>query len=191
MQVIIPVGLSPSEYHARGQDLRWVHVPQPCPYCRIAHSFEVLGRYWRWITDHLTEVAYLIPIRRFRSRFCPVTISCLPDFCQPHRLVCNAAIGAYMAGERLTSAVLPWCRLLASYRRRFERWLNHERGFSATVGSRFGRPPPIQEARACWDQVILVCGGVGPATDRLVREFKITLFGRYRCHQSVRFASGK
>ena len=42
----------------------------------------------------------LIAVRRFVCRHCPVTVSCLPQFAQPYRLVCNETIEAFFAGEK-------------------------------------------------------------------------------------------
>ena len=163
-------------------------------------GFEALGYYDRSVSHEATGEVLRIKIRRFLCLGCGVTISCLPWFCQPYRIVCNAAICAYFAGEREERQVARWLDVLASYRRRFASWVRgNVRGMSpgllATIGARFGRPPPLRQGEAfpikLWHQLMKACGGVCSATRQLVREFRITLFGRYCCHQRVHRANGK
>lgn len=161
-------------------------------------GFEALGYYERSISHEETGEVLRIRIRRFRSLGCAVTISCLPDFCYPYRIVCSRGVEDYFQGERKEGRVRVWLDVLASYRRRFSKWMRGAvagmgQGLLATVGARFGRPPPPGEDRPgqFWRQIVMACGGSGSATRRLLREFEITLFGRYRCHNSKRGSSGK
>ena len=50
-------------------------------------------------------------------------------------------------------------------------------------GALFGRSPPEEKTLAFWDRIMEACGGLAAATGKLVAELRITLFGRYRCHQ--------
>jgi hypothetical protein len=109
-----------------------------------------------------------------------VTVSCLPGFCQPYRLVANATIEAFFGGGSAGRDVLVWGDLLQRYRRAFERW--HPR-LAAICGGFFGRPPPRESARGFWLRVVGGCGGLAAATARLVHDLGITFFGKYRCHQ--------
>jgi hypothetical protein len=53
----------------------------------------------------------LIAVRRFVCRHSPVTVSCLPQFAQPYRLVCNETIEAFFAGNLLElTHILELCR---------------------------------------------------------------------------------
>jgi len=160
-------------------------------------GFEALGYYERTISHEETGAPLRIKVRRFDSLGCEVTISCLPEFCQPYRIVCNAAITGYFRGHREHRRTARWLEVLATYRRRFEHWMKGKvpgmgAGLLATVGARFGRPPPPEEPPVkFWRQVLEACGGLDSATRRLVREFRITLFGCYKCHQPRQVASGK
>lgn len=163
--------------------------------------FEALGYYERSISHEETGEVLRIRVRRFRSLGCEATVSCLPDFCQPYRIVCNRAIADYFAGKREQHRVAGWHDVLGSYRRRFACWLEGNvalrvmgPGLLATVGARFGRPPPPGGkgfAGEFWRQIIAACDGVASATRQLLGEFRVTLFGRYKCHQSRRASCGK
>ena len=109
-----------------------------------------------------------------------MTVSCLPDFAQPYRLVGTATIEAGFAGETLRRDVVVWKDLLRRYWRRFEQW--HPQ-LEAHCGGFFGRPPPGESARGFWQRVVGGCGGLAAATALLVHRLGITLFGKYRCHQ--------
>ena len=160
-----------------------------CPRCGKAHDFEALGYYRRWVTDEIGK-AVQIWVRRFVARLCGVTISCLPDFCQPYRLVANGTIADHMDGRRKDPAVARWSTLLAAYRRRFYWWCDcrHDQrmgpGLRSTLGDRFGRSPPNDTPGALWARIMASCGQcLNKTTGRLVQEFGLTFFGRYRCHQ--------
>ena len=109
-----------------------------------------------------------------------MTVSCLPDFAQPYRLVATVTIEASFGGENRGRDVLVWADLLRAYWRIFERW---QPQMAAICGGFFGRPPPQESARDFWSRVVGGCGGLAPATARLVHELGITFFGKYRCHQ--------
>jgi hypothetical protein len=64
-----------------------------------------------------------IAVRRFCCRHCPVTASCLPQFAQPYRLVCNQSIEAFFDGVKDRCDVERWHELLERYRRRYEGFL--------------------------------------------------------------------
>ena len=86
-------------------------------------AFEALGYYHRYISHEETGEVLRIRIRRFRSLGCEATVSCLPDFCQPYRIVCNAGIADYFAGDGKARRVIGWRDVLGSYRRRWACWI--------------------------------------------------------------------
>jgi hypothetical protein len=117
-----------------------------------------------------------------------VTVSCLPQFAQPYRLVCNQTIEAFFGGEKDRGDVERWQELLGRYRRGYESFLAELR---AACGALLGRSPPQEEALSFWGRVMEACGGLTAATGRLVHELGITLFGRYRCHQRADLSRSK
>jgi len=50
-------------------------------------------------------------------------------------------------------------------------------------GALFGRAPPQEEPLSFWRRISGACGGLAAATGKLLRQLRVTLFGRYRCHQ--------
>ena len=50
-------------------------------------------------------------------------------------------------------------------------------------GALFGRSPPEEKPLVFWGRMMGACGGLAAATGKLVSQLRITLFGRYRCHQ--------
>jgi len=158
-----------------------VTPPHSCPNCGKERSLEALGYYWRWITTPACGEEVRIAVRRFLCRICLVTVSCLPKFAQPYRLVCNSTIQAFFGGDDSErSDVERWRDLLRRYRRRYEESFQHLRG---TCAGLFGQCPSYEQASRFWQRVTESCGGVAEATGMLVERLGVTLFGRYRCHQ--------
>jgi len=178
VQIIIEVGVDPSGYRD-GEYQRLVRAPSLCPNCGRAQALEAHGYYWRWVAD-LCSLPVLIAVRRFVCRHCLVTVSCLPQFAQPYRLVCNETIEAFFAGQRNRLDVERRLELLRAYQRRYEDFFPELR---AACGSFVGRSPPQEEASAFWRRIMKACGDLAAATGRLVHTLAITLFGRYRAHQ--------
>ena len=116
----------------------------------------------------------------FFCRCCAVTVSCLPRFAQPYRVVCNATIEAFFEGSTARSDVRGWSELLGRYRRAYQQWFGTLR---MECGALFGRSPPEEKPLIFWGRIMRACGGLASATGKLVGQLKITLFGRYRCHQ--------
>jgi len=109
-----------------------------------------------------------------------VTVSCLPRFAQPYRVVGNATIEAFFEGRTARSDVRGWSELLGRYRRAYEQWFEILR---MECGALFGHSPPKEKALIFWGRIMETCGGVASATGKLVGQLRVTLFGRYRCHQ--------
>jgi len=112
-----------------------------------------------------------------------VTVSCLPHFAQPYRVVCNATIEAFFEGSTERTDVRGWSELLGRYRRTYQQWFGTLR---MECGALFGRSPPQEKALIFWSRITVACGGLAATTGRLVDQLSITLFGRYRCHQRRR-----
>ena len=109
-----------------------------------------------------------------------MTVSCLPRFAQPYRIVCNATIEAFFEGRTDRSDVRGWGELLGRYRRAYQQWFGTLR---MECGALFGRSPPEEKPLIFWGRIMRTCGGLASATGKLVGQFRVTLFGRYRCHQ--------
>ena len=74
-----------------------------------------------------------------------MTVSCLPRFAQPYRLICNATIEAFFEGRSARNDVRAWSELLGRYRRAYQRWFETLR---MECGALFGRSPPEQKPLA-------------------------------------------
>jgi hypothetical protein len=116
----------------------------------------------------------------FFCRCCAVTVSCLPRFAQPYRVVCNPTIEAFFEGRAARRDVRRWGELLGRYQRAYWQWFGTLR---MECGAFFGRSPPEENRSSFWDRILGTCGGLAAATGKLVAELRITFFGRYRCHQ--------
>ena len=178
MQKIIPTSLTPEQY-AQQQYQRLVKPPETCPNCKRAQCLEALGYYWRYITQAVAAVLE-IGIRRFLCRRCRVTVSCLPKFAQPYRLVNTATVQAGFQGRRKPVAVQRWAVLIAAYWRRFEK---HLPDLVQRVGQNFGALEVPATAGDFWRQLLQSSGSLAAATAELVHRFNTCLFGTYRCHQ--------
>ena len=161
-------------YHSR------IRAPVNCPNCESAFSLEALGYYSRNVSGLGKYHVHRILVRRFRCRVCPVTVSLLPCFCQPYRLICNQTIESYMGGGVCHPEVVYWLDLLQSYKRRFAQWLSE---FSLVIGNGLGVAPSIRDPVQWWRHIIKACGRLEAATCWIVKTFKVCLFGRYRCNQ--------
>jgi len=136
------------------------------------------GYYQRYVTGS-TKKELLIAVRRFKCRSCTVTVSCLPSFAQPYKLVNNDTITDGFNGKQ-TPLVERWAGLIASYLREFE---SHLPELVRRVGNVFGPLKVNQSAQDFWLLLIRRCRDLGRATAILVEQFHTCLFGTYRCHQ--------
>ena len=178
MQIIVPVTWTPEDYLAAKKHSN-MERPDRCPHCSAANSLVALGYYERWLSGSNREDLRL-SVRRFRCRACGSTVSLLPDFAQPYRLVRNEAIERYFHGETEPVEAQRHVLLLRSYWRRFTTWLPE---LSHAVGADIGRSPPSSEPRKWWAFLMDATGSLARATRRLVEKMRVTVFGRYRCHQ--------
>jgi hypothetical protein len=175
MQLIRSLPVSAAAYIAEKFHARIIR-PSRCKICRSSEPLEALGYYSRCIT--LARDIVEISIRRFRCRSCGHTTSILPSFSQPYRLVQNADIHDYFeTGSAPDDS--PWKSVLATYRRRFARWLPELRRAMTREPS---RAPPFHTGDQAWRALRKAVGDLEHITEFLVSEFQITAFGRYRCH---------
>lgn len=177
MQIICPIDCLCAEYYLckRQESLR---PPDECPHCCKLRTLRALGYYERDIADEM-GVIIKIRVRRFRCCICGKTVSLLPSFAQPYKVVDNKTIVRFFSGEcRLVTSVR---RILIRYWRKFCRWLpdllGEIRGFT-------GLPPPSECPMQCWNLFLTWGGSLGEVTLMLTKMNQITLFGRYRCHSS-------
>jgi hypothetical protein len=177
MQRIFQTSLTPEEY-AEQEYHRQVPAPENCPNCERAHVLEALAYYHRFITT-ATALVLLIWVRRFLCRHCRVSVSCLPEFAQPYRLVNTPTVAAGFDGQA-TPPVARWSELIRGYWRRFEA---HLPVLLRQVGNAFGVLPLPATAKEFWPQLLRHCGDLAKATRQLIHQFHSCLFGTYRCHQ--------
>lgn len=178
MQRITPTSLTPEQY-AQEQYHRQVQAPESCPNCQQLHCLEALGYYSRYVTEAVTAVLE-IWIRRFLCRRCRISVSCLPQFAQPYRLVNSATVQAGFQAQSTGSAVRRWATLIAAYWRCFER---HLPKLLQRVGQSYGGVPLQATAWDWWRCLLQSCQSLATATVDLVHRFGTCLFGTYRCHQ--------
>ena len=178
MQIIVRVKCSPEEYLGEQRQTS-MSRPKLCPNCGQAGMLVALGYYERWVAG-MGAADLQLSIRRFRCRACGRSISVLPDSAQPYRLIRNAVIEDYFNGGVDRAGVQRRHSLLGCYWRRFTRWLpdlRHE------IGRSFGRAPPASAPQTWWNFIIAFAGDLRRATQRLIAKMRVTIFGRYRCHQ--------
>lgn len=175
MQRVYPCAMSPERYE-QTQAHRTVRAEAVCPRCGEAAGLQRHGSYLRWITGEAGR-CLRICIARFWCRACGGTVSYLPDFALPYRLVAVASFGAYLEG-RHERAVQCWQGRLREYRRQMEAFAVR---LLRCVGCGLGRAPP--QGGQVWPWLKEACGSLGAAARELVGTFRIGLFKRYQCHQ--------
>jgi hypothetical protein len=176
LQLIHELEIDAEQYVAEDFQRRIV-APKICPHCDRSDALWALGYYVRNLT-RLRAGFLRIVIRRFRCRACGKTISILPSFAQPYRLVQNGTIEKFVGGRCDDPVVLRWMGLLRRYWRRFALWVPEMEYVMAGVANR----SPPDEPREWWDLLLAHYGNLAKATQASVSVFKITFFGRYRCH---------
>ena len=178
MQRIFQTSLTPEQY-AQQDYHKQVPPPENCPNCHRAHCLEALAYYHRYVTT-ATALVLWIWVRRFLCRHCRVSVSCLPAFAQPYRLVNTPTVAAGFNGEDNRPEVQRWSLLIQVYWRRFE---THLPLLVRQVGNAFGSVPLQPRAQGFWRQLLAQCANLASATEQLVHQFHTCLFGTYRCHQ--------
>lgn len=177
MQRIFQTSLTPEQY-AQQDYHKQVPPPENCPNCQRAHILEALAYYHRYITT-ATALVLMIWVRRFLCRHCRVSVSCLPEFAQPYRLVNTPTIAAGFNGQATTPAAR-WGELIRSYWRCFQ---THLPSLLRRVGNAFGPVHLQPTAPGFWRQLLEHGGDLARVTRQLIHQFHTCLFGTYRCHQ--------
>lgn len=177
MQCIYKCGFTIREY-VEGEGHEQVVPDRCCASCGRREGQHRHGTYERAVVDEEGR-GWTIRVARFLCMACGRTLSYLPGFALSYRLVAAAGFEAFLEGKHDRRDVLRHLDLLKSYRRKME-------SFAASVyrvvGYGLGLAPPARP-REVWRWLKEACGGVEPATCRLVAQFRLTVFGRYRCHQ--------
>ncbi|TFH14231.1 MAG: hypothetical protein E4H02_10295 [Lentisphaerales bacterium] len=171
------------EAYVREQFHKQMRSPSQCPNCGRFHRLWALGYYQRYTTGLLGKaIAFLV--RRFRCTYCRMTVSCLPCFAQPYRLVNHTTLEAFLKGRHRGRDVEAQRDLLRRYLHRFVEW---QPELIDIIGHRFGRASPQEDATAFLRRAVAICGSASELTVHLVEQFRTTCFKTYRCHQ-VSFA---
>jgi hypothetical protein len=178
MQLLRAFEIDPEGYVREDVHLK-VRPPTFCPHCSSAGTLWSLGYYQRSIS-RFTAGLLRLSIRRFRCRACGKTVSILPSFAQPYRFVQNLTIERFVRGGPWTNDVIRSLPLLQIYWRRFVAWLPD---LATSLGETLPRPPPNVDAKEWWMRLLVLHGGLNSTTGILVSSYRITLFGRYQCHQ--------
>ena len=176
MQIIRATPMSVDQYVATSFH-QIVEPPCECPHCGAAVALKALGYYSRNVTNPKSRVLRIL-VRRFRCCRCGKTVSVLPSFVQPYRLVLNITINDFFGGTLSTNA-LSWLPLLKQYWNRFSNWLPR---IDRVIRSVVSRSPPHLDAAGWWQLMAATFGDIEKITVALVGRFGVTLFGRYRCH---------
>jgi hypothetical protein len=179
MQVVCTVPVSVSRYVSENLH-RSIDPPAECPHCGGHNTLAALGYYSRNITSPKSGVLRIL-VRRFRCCKCGKTVSVLPSFVQPYRLVLNVTINEFFGGT-LSANALSWLPLLKQYWNRFSDWLPR---IDRVIRSLVSRSPPHSDATGWWKVMAATFGDLEKITVTLVGQFGVTLFGRYRCHSPV------
>jgi hypothetical protein len=188
MQKIYPCSLSPEEYN-KTEHHSQVQCDSVCPHCQKALGLRALGYYIRWITT-LLGTPLQIRVRRFRCRSCKGNVSYLPSFAQTYRVVHPQIVQDFIDGQQPSNAMQRWWGLLQAYRRSWQKWAQTLR---QELGCAFGRPAENETDSSFWQRLRKHGGSVMELMIQLIKGWKVTLFGRYCCHQQRgqdRFSQG-
>jgi transposase-like protein len=177
MQRIYPSSWTPEEYISSEAHEQILPDPE-CPHCQQTVVLQRHGRYQRWL---LTVLAVYVRmwVARFLCPLCRTTISYLPDFVFSYRPVQPRTLEAFLDGQMHRPDVYRHLDRLRRYQLQAEDFAAE---LIRTVGSVFGRPPP-QPPRGLWSWLKKAGDGLATVTRRVVTDFRISLFKRYRCHQ--------
>lgn len=181
MQVVCKVELDADEYVTTEAHLS-VRRPAVCPVCKQKDTLVVLGHYERSCTVKGTGRIAEIKVRRFVCKACRRTVSMLPSFAQPYRLVCSVTIERYFNGEMVRADTSTLRRLLRRYWNRFTQWLPD---LMETIGRVLGLPPPGTQPQGSWHAILAAYQHLDRATRSLVGKYRVTIFGKYLCHEPI------
>jgi hypothetical protein len=179
MQKLVRVKLSVEAY-VREQFHKQMRPPFQCPNCGRLRRLWALGYYQRYTTGEFGK-AIAILVRRFRCMYCGMTVSCLPCFALPYRLINHTTLEAFVKGLHRQRDVQAQWDLLQRYLRRFAEW---QPQLLEIIGHHFGRASPKEDATAFLRRAVARCGSTSKLTVLLVEQFGTTCFKTYRCHQA-------
>lgn len=177
MQIICLTSDSPERYGLRRRH-PLIRPPAECPHCGARQTLRSLGYYERYLSGS-GSTAWRIRIRRFRCWLCRKTVSLLPAFAQPYKLVSNDLIEKYVKYSGRCIETEPWIDLLRRY------WCSFRWGLprmSDPILVLAGLVLPLEHPKRSWELLLQWGGSLAMTTMRFTREAQITLFGRYRCH---------
>lgn len=177
MQVICYLKIDAERYAAENYQFS-IRPPPQCPHCQGQNTLWALGYYVRYLS-RLGAGILNIRIRRFRCCQCAKTISLLPAFAHPYRLIQNQTFHRFAVGHTHCSDVQRFESLLKRYWLQFEKWIPE---INKATGQILGRAPPLHKSEAWWCQITTHFGNPDLATLGLVEKHQITFFGRYHCH---------
>ena len=177
MQIIRAVQVS-ADHYASTSFHQSIEPPVKCPHCDARDALKALGYYSRNVTSPKRGVLRIL-VRRFRCRGCGRTVSILPSFAQPYRLVLNATINEFFGGTLGTNA-LSWLSLLKQYWNRFTNWLPQ---IDRIIRSVVARSPPHPDAAGWWKVMAATFGDLekitrdacGPIRRHSVRSLSLPL----------------
>jgi hypothetical protein len=178
VQRVVRVKLAIEQY-VQEQFHKRMRPPSQCPNCGRFHGLWGHAYYERGGTDTIgTLITFWV--RRFICQHCGITVSLLPFFAQPYRLVNHMTLEAFLEQRYGRRDVQRWWELLKRYQRRFVAWRPE---LIKIIGHRFGRASPKEDATAFWRRAVARCGSAAELTMCLLNEFRTTCLGTYRCHQ--------
>lgn len=178
MQVVVKTQWATVEEYIEQAGHRRVRPPERCPRCGRRHALGHLGYYQRGCTDKEGRTSEML-VARFECAHCGLTVSCLPDFAQPYRLINNATTQKFFDGDVESSDVQ---RNRGNLRRYWLRFVVTCRRLRQILGCSLGRGPPGEPAAGLWRRILAKYRTLANATRLLVSEFKTTCFGSYKCH---------
>ena len=179
MQMVVKTQCTTVEEYIAQEAHRRVRPPELCARCCKLHTFDHLGYYQRGCTDSEGKIRE-ISVRRFVCAACRLTVSCLPDFAQPYRLINNATTQKFFNGDRESAEVQ---RNGSNLRRYWQRFAAMAGRLRQSIGCSLGRAPPKEPAAGLWQRILSKYRSLANATRNLVSQFKTTCFGKYLCHQ--------
>jgi len=80
------------QFHAR------MRPPEECPNCGRLHRLWRMGITAGGRRNALGKALHFL-VRRFLCTFCEITVSCLPCFAQPYRLINHTTLEAFLKGQ--------------------------------------------------------------------------------------------
>ena len=177
MQVILQIDGSAAEYSSQKKQCH-LRPPATCPHCGSGKSLRALGYYRRHVSG-TAKTVLPIYVRRFRCVICRRTVSLLPSFAQPYRLVLNEVIQAVIANDAFNSTTQPWAPLIRQYWHRFCAFLPD---LCCAVEGISSLSFVSDSPEKSWAMLLSWGGLLSAATRRLTNQARVTPFGRYRCH---------